>query len=60
LVSYGPFEVAIVTNIRMRLKFEVARTPQVAVQCTFVSACAYRLFARSEEGPITEQNGRPA
>jgi len=31
LVSYGPFEVAIVTNIRMRLKFEVARTPQVAV-----------------------------
>jgi len=31
LVSYGPFKVAIVTNICMCLKFKVARTPQFAV-----------------------------
>jgi len=30
------FEVAIVTNIRMRLKFKVARTLQFAIQQIFV------------------------
>jgi len=30
------FKVAIVTNIRMRLKFKVARTPQFAIQRIFI------------------------
>ena len=31
-VSYGLLKVAIVINVRMRLTFKVARTPQFAVQ----------------------------
>jgi len=34
LVSYGPFKVAIVTNIRMCLKFKVARTLQLKFELT--------------------------
>jgi len=34
------FKVAIVTNIRMRLKFKVARTPQFAVGIVILSTGA--------------------
>jgi len=39
VVSYGPFNVAIVTIIRMHLKFEVVRTPQFAVLTTSKHPC---------------------